>query len=154
MANFTNRLIWWALIVSIGVYAVAAYAIAGTVGPRDRTQVHILTAALGLVSTTIGMATIFIRGRMLVGPIKRGELDPRTPAGRKRAFMPFILCLVLSESIGTYGLVMAMFSGSPLYAGPFLVISTLLLLIHRPTAPELVPPSSGPAGHLDATPLA
>jgi hypothetical protein len=153
MANTTNRLIWWALIASIGIYAAVAYMIAGVQEPRDGTYVHVMAAALGVVSMTIAVVTIFIRGRMLVGPIKRGELDPRTPAGLQRAFVPFLLCLVLSESVGIYGLVLALLSGISLYAAPFLVIATVLLLIHRPTAPELVPPRSGAAGHLDASPI-
>lgn len=154
MANVTHRLIWWALVASIGIYAAVAYTMAGALPPRDGTQIHVLAAALGVVSITVGMVTIFIRGRMLVGPIKRGELDPRTPAGLQRAFVPFMVCLVLSESVAIYGLVLALLSGRSLYAAPFLMIAIVLLLIHRPTAPELVPPRSGSAAHVDARPIA
>ena len=60
-----------------------------------------------------------------------------------RAFTPFVLNLVLSESIGIYGLVLSFLSADPSYVFAFGAGAIALLWVHRPTAPDLVPPPGG-----------
>lgn len=154
MANATNRIIWWALFSALFVYAVIAFVVAPTMSIDAGANVLLIAVALGVVSLSTAVATIFIRGRMLVGPIQSGALDPRKPEDMQRAFVGFILCIVLTESIGIYGLVLAMLSGNGTWALPFLAVALMLMGVHRPTAGDLRPPAGGPNAHLDSAPIA
>ena len=153
MATATNRIIWAALVASLFVYGAVAFVVAASRPPAEAPSPRLLAALLGVVALTTGLATIMIRGRMLVVPIARGELDPRSPSGGQRAFVPYILCLALTESIGLYGLVLSLLAGNARWSLPFLAVALALMLVHRPTAPELRSPQSGASAHLDATPI-
>lgn len=154
MANATNRLIWWALLSAIVVYGVVSFTVAPSLDVAVDTDVRLVAVALGVVSLSTAVATIFIRGRMLVGPIQRGDLDPRRPEDMQRAFVGFLLCMVLTESIGIYGLVVALLSGNGIGSVPFLAVAFGLMLVHRPTAGDLRPPAGGAHGYLDSAPIA
>jgi hypothetical protein len=140
--NKINRLLWWFLVSSLFIYVVVAHVVPLPESPRS--PVTILFAALGAVSASVAVGSLLYRRHALSGPIQRGDLDPGTPDGQARAFPVFIVNLVLSESIGIYGLVLVLLSGHREYSIPFAMAATALMYAHRPTAPDLVPP---PGGH-------
>jgi len=130
------------LVVSLLVYVVVAHV--ASVPPNAQAPpVGILVAAFGAISVGIAIGTIIYRRHALSDPIQRGDLDPTSPEGQGRAFTPFILNLVLSESLGIYGLVLAFLTAEGAYSLPFVLAALVLMYVHRPTAPDLVPPSSG-----------
>ena len=141
MANSKCRALWWALVGSLLVYVVMAHVAQVTPNPNGP-PVSLLVPVFTALSGTIAVGTIVFRRRALVGPIRAGRLDPSTPQGLQAAFTPFILNLVLSESIGIYGLVLALLSGQPIYSIVFSAAAVALMFVHRPTAPDLVPPMS------------
>lgn len=142
MANPTTRLLWWCLVVSLLIYVIVAHALEL---PGNRAApVDLLFVVLSAISAAVAAGTLVYRRNALVRPIQSGELDPSRPEGMQRAFQPFILNLVLSESIGIYGLVLTFLSGEPLYALGFCAAALVLMYVHRPTAPDLVPPMSSP----------
>jgi hypothetical protein len=122
------------------VYVVVAHV--AQVAPSPNAPVSLLLPVFAGVSGAIAAGTIVFRRRALAGPIQAGRLDPSTPEGFQAAFTPFILNLVLSESVGIYGLVLAFLSGQPLYSIVFSAAAIALMVVHRPTAPDLVPPIS------------
>ncbi len=140
MANLTCRILWWALVVSLLVYVVVAHV--AQVRPNPNADVSLLLPVFAVLSGAIAVGTIIFRRRALSGPIQAGRLDPSTPEGLQAAFTPFILSLVLSESVGIYGLVLALLSGQPVYSVAFSAAAIALMFVHRPTAPDLVPPIS------------
>ncbi|MBW2540963.1 MAG: hypothetical protein JRF15_02635 [Deltaproteobacteria bacterium] len=140
MANLTCRILWWVLIGSLVVYVAVAHV--AQVVPNQNAPISLLFPVFVALSIAIAIATIIIRRRALSEPIQAGRLDPSTPQGLQAAFTPFILNLVLSESVGIYGLVLAFLSAQPLYSAGFSAAAIALMFVHRPTARDLVPPMS------------
>jgi hypothetical protein len=141
MANLTRRALWWALVVSLLIYVAVAYV--AQVAPNPNAPVSLLLPIFVGLSGVIAVGTIIFRRRALSGPIQAGQLDPTTPQGLQAAFTPFIINLILSESVGIYGLVLTFLSGQLLYSVAFSAAAIALLFVHRPTARDLVPPMSG-----------
>ena len=151
MATPQYRLLWWALVASLFVYVVIAHVAA--VPPRPDLPLGLLTAIFTFLSIGIGVGSLIFRRLALANPIRSGTLDPATPAGLQRAALPFTLNLVLSESVGIYGLLLAFLSGSPVYSIAFSAAALVLMFLHRPTAPDLVPPLSSRQRAEDASPI-
>jgi hypothetical protein len=128
------------LIGSLVVYVAVAHV--AQVVPNQNAPISLLFPVFVALSIAIAIATIIIRRRALSEPIQAGRLDPSTPQGLQAAFTPFILNLVLSESVGIYGLVLAFLSAQPLYSAGFSAAAIALMFVHRPTARDLVPPMS------------
>jgi hypothetical protein len=138
MANLTNRIIWWALVASLLIYVGMARVV--KLSSDAAVPNEILAIALAVISVIMGAGTLFYRRYAVAEPIQAGKLDPTTPDGLQRSFIPFIVNLVMSESIGVYGLVLALLSGNSNYSIAFSVPALILMYLHRPTAGDLVPP--------------
>lgn len=147
MGNTTNVTLWWALVFALITYVVVAHV--ADVQPAADLPIGALFAALASLAAAMGVATVIYRRRALVEPIRSGALDPSGPPGQAKAFTVFILNMVLSESVGIYGLVLSFLSGDPNYAIGFCAMALALMYVHRPTASDLVPPLSrdGQASH-------
>ena len=122
------------------IYAIVAHLVDLPTSPAI--PISLLTFVFAALSVAIAIGTVVYRRRALVGPIQSRALDPATPEGLRAAFQPFIINLVLSESIGIYGLVLSLLSGQPLYAVAFSVGAIALMYVHRPTASDLQSPMS------------
>lgn len=141
MATPINRALWYALSASLFVYALIPNLLQRPVNPEA--PIGLLTAVFASMSLVIAIGTIAYRRRALAGPIEAGRLDPTTPEGLQRAFPVFALNLMLSESVGIYGFVLSLLSGRAIYVLVFAAGALALLYVHRPTAPDLVPPHPG-----------
>jgi len=153
MASIVNRVLWWTLVVSLLIYAVVAHVASPGIHHNTQADVPMLFAVFAGLSVAVGIGTLVYRRRALVLPIRDGRLDPTKPEELQRAFQPFILNLVLSESVGIYGLVLAFLSGNGSYSLPFILGALGLMYLHRPTAPDLVPPISGRQAWKNPSPL-
>ena len=142
MANVTNRVLWWALVVSLLVYAVVAHVASPEPDSEPPALVPILFWVFAATSLGFAVGTLVYRRRALVEPIQASRLDTGTPEGLARAFPAFVINLVISESVGIYGLVLAFLSGRPAYWLPFISGALVLMFLHRPTAPDLVAPTA------------
>ncbi|MBW2312624.1 MAG: hypothetical protein JRH10_00430 [Deltaproteobacteria bacterium] len=138
MANLTTRLLWASLVASQFIYVLLAWLV--ELPPRDGEVLALLTPVLCVMALATAVGTIFYRRHALVGPIQSRTLDLTKPAGFAKAFQPFMLNLVLSESIGIYGLFLAFLSGEVGFSAFFGSAAVAMLWHHRPTSPELVPP--------------
>jgi len=136
------------------MFLIVAFWVAGSRQGDAPSHIPIMAAALAFISFTTAIATVVIRRLRLVGPIQQGTLDPRSNAGMAAAFPHFIVLLMLSESVGIYGLVLTFLSGEFAYAVPFIAGAIALLFFHRPTAPALSPPVSSMDRSIDSTPIA
>ena len=141
MATVTNRILWWCLVVSLVIYVVVAHVVSTRTSPDA--PIPLLMGAFATLSVGIAIGTLLYRRHALAGPIQRGALDLTSPQDQAKAFQAFILSLVLSESIGIYGLVLAFLSGRGAYSIPFVLAALALMYAHRPTAPDLQSPLSG-----------
>ena len=151
MDTTRNRMLWWSLVVSLVIY-VGVAQLAITPEPSDE-LVETLFPILAVLSIGVAVGSLVYRRHALVGPIQSGQLDLATRIGRQRAFQPFIVNLVLSESVGIYGLVLAFLSGNRLFAVGFAAAGLALLYLHRPTASDIQPPRSPHDRAHDPTPI-
>ena len=139
----TLRVLWLVLLGSQVIYLVLPFVLQPAGQPSDPSFVRTVSLALGSVSAVVGVGTIVYRRRALVAPIQAGHLDPNTTEGLAKVFRPFVLNLVLTESIAIYGLFLALLSQGPRPALPFAIAAFVLMYLHRPMAPDLSPPSPG-----------
>ena len=138
MANPTNRILWVVLCVSQFVYVGVA-----AVNPLDADSLdgfEFLPVAFIGIALASAIGGGLYRRKALVEPIRTGTLDPTTQEGFARAFQPFIVNLMLAESVAIYGLLLSFLSGEMQWVVGFVAASLALMWIHRPTAPSLVPP--------------
>jgi hypothetical protein len=128
------KLVWWALLASLGIYAVLPFteALGGSPPPAAAPA---LVPALGLVAAGLATLTLVIRRRWLEQPLRRGDLDLATAAGAQRFLTTCLLTWVLSESIGIYGLVLFFLTRDRRPLLSFVAAAALLLLHHRPGRP-------------------
>jgi hypothetical protein len=153
LANQVTKLLWIVLMSAQVLFVVAAFIIVQPSEEGVPRHVSIMAATLVFISVGTALGTVVYRRIMLVRPIREGRLDPRTPQGMTAAFPHFILSLALSESIGIYGLVLAMLSGQPMFTIPFVAAALALLFFHRPTASDLNPTASSQDRAYDSTPI-
>lgn len=151
MSNHICRALWWALVVSLFINVLVAHLAPLPVDPRA--PIELLAPLFAAVTVAIAVGTAAYRRRALAGPIQSGQLDPRTPTGFQQAFRPFIINLLLSESVGIYGLVLVLLSGNPDYSVVFTAVALVLMYVHRPTALDLRPPMGVGSTGNDPTPI-
>ena len=142
MRHPTLRKLWLAFLASKVAYLAFAFTLGPTGQPSEPEVVRPLFLTLAAVCAAIAVGTHIYRRRFLVAPIQAGLLDPNTPEGFAKMFRPFILILALTESISIYGLVLAFISRQPLMCLPFVIPAFVLMYLHRPTAPDLSPPTT------------
>ena len=135
MATGLNKLIWWVLFLAPLHYVPTIYAIRHTDTPHEASGLLVVGALLLTVGIAVG--TILLRRRALVDRIQSGAVDLSTPEGPGKLFTPFVLNLVLSESVAIIGLGLSFLAKQPLYTVGFLAASLSLMYVHRPTAPAL-----------------
>ncbi|MBW2383459.1 MAG: hypothetical protein JRG92_07480 [Deltaproteobacteria bacterium] len=153
MANQVTRILWAVLMCAQVLFVVAAFFVARPHEDGIPAHVPILAGILAVISISTALGTAMYRRSMLVRPIQEGRLDPRTQEGLAAAFPHFMLTLALSESVGIYGLVLAILSGQAVYCIPFAAAAAALLFFHRPMSPALNPPPTGVDRALDSTPI-
>lgn len=116
--SLTNLpIIWFALLASVGIYAVVGLVVAPLAAPAlapEQLNLFLMVFAL-LAMTQSGVAMMVPR------------ILPRLPF-----FTQHILRWALAESIAVFGLVLRFLGGSTLYFLSFLGWSALLLLTLRP----------------------
>jgi hypothetical protein len=134
------RILWLALLVSQVIYLYVPSLLPGdsTASPAS---IDLISLALAVVSIGLGAFTLVWRRRALAVPIQTGQLDPNTPEGFAKAYVPFMMNLVFTESIAINGFVIALISREPARAYPFAIAAFALMYWHRPTAPDLSPPA-------------
>ena len=133
------RRLWSVLLRSQVIFLVVPFILpAGSAS--DLTTVRTLSLVFAGVSVVVAVGTLVYRRRALVAPIQAGQLDPNTTAGVAKAFSPFIVNLVLTESIAICGLVLALLSHQVGWALPFAAGAFALMYVHRPGSPEFLPP--------------
>lgn len=147
MASPVNRVLWVAMSSSVVLYvAIAAFV---DVEPNEEIVASLWPFLAGIAGA-IAAGSIAWRRRALVEPIHTGALNLATPEGLARAQTVFILSLGLSEAVAIFGLLLSLLSGDLRWVIAFGAAGLTLLWLHRPTAPDLVPPAGG---HRTAPPI-
>lgn len=124
----TLRIIWRALLGSLGLYAALPWFLRS--GAREE-SVDALLLILIAVAVVTGVATFAVRELLLVRPIRSGALRVDTDTGLARVTQISVVLWALCESVGLYGLVLYQLSGEPRYLYLFLMASAGLFFAHR-----------------------
>jgi hypothetical protein len=159
-----RRILWIALTATIVVYLAVAYAVAGEPRPlAPGLEMALAFASMGVAAFSLATPRVLLSDERLdrylaeepsSSPLatrpRTGQVDPvllarveRLPAAERRLlglaqlfFVPFVVRLVLNESIAMLGLVIALVSSQPgrmlPYAGAAIVLNLL-------TSPSLDP---------------
>lgn len=130
-------ILWAALLAPIAFYAalplLPGFAAATPQSPPSAA----LVAGLWGVAFLNGALSLGLRAFLLVGPARRGELDPASESGARRVGTLSIVHFALSESVGVVGFVLYVMQrdSSALYA--LLGASAALFAVHAPRASAL-----------------
>jgi hypothetical protein len=123
----TLRIIWRVMLGSIGLYWLLPWFI----HPAGGTPVDALLLALTGIAAVTGIGTLVARERLLVRPLRAGELRVTTNEGMARLQQISIALWACSESIGLYGLILYVLSGEAKYLYLFLMAAAALFYAHR-----------------------
>jgi hypothetical protein len=124
----TLRIIWRVLLGSLAVYSMLPWFIQ----PEGGATVDTLLLGLTAIAALTAIGTLVARERLLMGPIRSGELRVTTNEGMARLTQISISLWAFSESIGLYGLILYVLSGEAKYLYLFLMASAGLFYAHRP----------------------
>ncbi len=126
----TLWVIWSVFVYSIVLYLGGAYFFldSSVSNPGVVPAVAGVTILLSVVS---GVMSVVIRVKLL-----STSLDMNSDKDVQKYQTISIINWALSESIAVFGLILAVISGVFYYAIPYCVVSLVLLILHRPTAPS------------------
>jgi hypothetical protein len=147
----TQKLLWAVLTVSILVYAVIPYLLERHPEPE---RAATLMPIFMILAAGLAAASLMLRRRVQAAtgrghptsrpgrthPLLQAQLDNLSPEesraiqGVAAAFMPWILSLVLNESVAILGLMLALLGAGPDAGVPFAVLALILNLVMRPDA--------------------
>ena len=125
------RIIWGALLASVGVYAVLGFVLLPQSEPPsvEHTEVNIFLGPLLIASLILVYVSFSVKNRMLTEAAAR----PR-PGSAQQAF---ILGFALSEAAALMGLVGVLITGNPLSFG-IIALGALGLAFHFPRREQLL----------------
>lgn len=139
---FAIRIIYLALVLTLGVYGFVAYQNVTRASPHalDPTLLYALIGVA--VMEMVGLP--FLR-RMLLPPMAPPRsLDDKVAiegAVANTAFAKYfttnMITWAICESIAMYGLVLVFMSGDVRYYGPFACVALLNFLVYRPSLDDL-----------------
>lgn len=139
------RIIWFAMLGAVAIYAAIALSVSVAVGqPLDPIAVKILTA----VACVAGVMSLITRFALL-SPASIAEKIPEAIRDSrdderllheigKVAFAPLIASFALAESVAIVGFALALLGGDPEAFIPFGAAALMLLWMNRPELTSLV----------------
>jgi hypothetical protein len=110
--------------------------------PWDAAQTAVAEFVLAIFSLVAAVGTFTLRETFALGPLRRGALDPRTPAGRARIRSTVLVLWLLCLLIGSFGSLLGYASASPGEAWPYVAGAAALLVVHAPRAWLLASPDA------------
>jgi hypothetical protein len=126
-------LAWAVCLAGWGLECVLASELARP-EPWAAAQTAVAEFVLAIFSLVAGVGTFVLRETFALGPIRRGALDPDTPAGLRRLRTTLLALWSLCLVIGAFGVVIAWGAASPREAWPYLAGALVLLLVYAPRA--------------------
>ena len=118
-AHHIQRILWLAMILSVGMY----FAVAQFVQSPSTQDNPTLVTTLLVVAVTLVASSFQVRKQLLA--------RSRNGGGPQAALTAHIVALALCESAAVFGLVVYFVTGSPRYSW-FLVLGLAGLLLHYP----------------------
>ena len=124
----TARILWLAMLVAVGLYAVVlAVLIAQSGTPIDVTAMCRIFMVLVLGDVVV---IYVLRQRLPLAALGTARPGVDAPA----VLTTYVTCWALSEAVALFGLVLGFLGRSFDEAGPFFIVAAALLLWQRPRA--------------------
>jgi hypothetical protein len=155
-AAFLPRFLRFAFAVSIALYGVIVFTV---VQSRENTpETLIVVGVLASVAALMALASIFVRrvafsdsrlSQFMAQPVQHADAAGLSPLETRLlqllvwALAPWLISLVLAESVAVFGLVLSFISGDRNAAVPFLLLALVLILLCTPPADSLLDRAKG-----------
>jgi hypothetical protein len=127
-------ILWGAFLGAVAFELVLPGLLPHRQQPWDAAQTAVAEFILAIFSLVAAVGTFTIRETFALGPIRRGSLDPSTPAGFVRVRATLIVLWSLCLLIGLFGSTLAYAAGNPAEAWPYVAGAAVLLVFHAPRA--------------------
>jgi hypothetical protein len=139
----THRILWLALIVSLGFYGVVATIV--PLGSGVPAAAHLLVSIFIGLSVVILVIAQWLRVRLmppLAPPTSLGDVlhEQDTPEARRalsQLSITYIVSWALSEAVGMLGLIATFVVHQQVYFVGFSAVAFLFLLLYRPDPDEV-----------------
>jgi hypothetical protein len=92
---------WAALLLSLLGYAAVILWVSP---PGPALGPPALIAPLALAAAAIGAASLALRSRLVMRPVRSGELDPAREPDAQRCYALSVLCWVLADAVAVLGM--------------------------------------------------
>ena len=124
---------WWAAFFVLLLLGLAIPGIAPSrQEPWYDAQKSVAGFVLTLLSLVAGVGTFTLRESLVQRDLRRGTLDPGTPAGFARVRAGLLALWTLCLVIGLMGCALAYGAGVPRAAWPYAFAAGVLLVFHAP----------------------
>jgi hypothetical protein len=127
-------ILWGAFLGGLALELVIPRVLARRPQPWDAAQTAVAEFILAIFSLVAAVGTFTLRETFALGPIRRGSLDPSTPAGFARVRATLVVLWLLCLLIGLFGSILAYAAANPAEAWPYVAGAAALLVFHAPRA--------------------
>ena len=138
------KIIWAAILISLFIYLIIGLYIEGNLHvTTEKNVIDKLRNVLFAVSFITLIATRFIRKLILYGKgrgnvIDAGQALYQSGQALSKYTAAMIVSLAMTESIGTYGLVLFILGKNQMDLYLFILVSAATMLLYRPKRDEIV----------------
>ena len=134
--------IWVALLSSLVFYLVICKAVENQVViSMDASQLEVIKYALFIMSA-LTLACAYLLRKILMGkitrPVQGGAFQSDTHPAVGKYLMIIIIVMVLSESVGIYGMVLFFISKDAMSLYQRMILSAAAMVVFRPKKEELI----------------
>jgi hypothetical protein len=137
-------ILWGAFLGGLAFALVIPRVLPSRPQPWDAAQTAVAEFILAIFSLVAAVGTFTLRETFALGPIRRGSLDPSTPAGFARVRATLVGLWFLCLLIGLFGSILAYAAANPAEAWPYVAGAAALLVVHAPRARLLEPSAATP----------
>ena len=137
-------ILWGACLGGLAFEVVLPRVLPSRAQPWDAAQTAVAEFILAIFSLVAAVGRFTLRETFALGPVRRGSLDPRTPAGFARIRATLAVLWSLCLLIGLFGSILAYAAANPAQAWPYVAGAAVLLVVHAPRARLLEAPAATP----------
>ena len=127
-------ILWSACVGVLALEIVLPRVLPSRPQPWDAAQAAVAEFVLAIFSLVAAVGTFTLRETLALGPVRRGSLDPSTPAGLARLRATLAVLWLLCLLIGSFGSLLAYATANPGQAWPYIAGAAALLVVHAPRA--------------------
>lgn len=127
-------ILWGAFLGGLAFELVIPRVLPSRPHPWDPAQTAVAEFILAIFSLVAAVGTFTLRETFAREPIRRGSLDPSTPAGFARVRATLVGLWLLCLLIGLFGSILAYATANPAEAWPYVAGAAALLVVHAPRA--------------------